>query len=103
MCADQARLHQHRALRPRTERNATNAGPVHGGFGSDIWVCCGLAIGFLWPGANDRCYSFFMAIGTTIRTDSSPAATEAFAKIHRRPMILPRRYQFPQASREDKN
>jgi hypothetical protein len=37
--------------------------------------------------------SFFMAIGTTIRTDSSPIATEAFNRINRRPMVLPRQYQ----------
>ncbi|KAL1612691.1 subunit of TIM23 translocase complex [Paraconiothyrium brasiliense] len=48
-------------------------------------------------------FGFFMAIGTTIRTDSSPIAAEAFAKIHRRPMILARQYQYPQASREERN
>ncbi|KAH8723937.1 reactive mitochondrial oxygen species modulator 1-domain-containing protein [Phaeosphaeriaceae sp. PMI808] len=43
-------------------------------------------------------FGFFMAIGTTIRTDSSPIATEAFNKINRRPMILPRQYQTLRAS-----
>jgi hypothetical protein len=46
--------------------------------------------------------SFFMAIGTTIRTDSSPIATEAFSRINRRPMILPRQYQM-RISRDEKN
>ncbi|KAF2271073.1 hypothetical protein CC78DRAFT_538756 [Lojkania enalia] len=40
-------------------------------------------------------FGFFMGIGTTIRTDSSPIATEAFARINKRPMILSRQYQFP--------
>ncbi|ORY19709.1 reactive mitochondrial oxygen species modulator 1-domain-containing protein [Clohesyomyces aquaticus] len=46
-------------------------------------------------------FGFFMGIGTTIRTDSSPIATEAFGRIHRRPLILPRQYQYPRASRDD--
>ncbi|KAF2819881.1 hypothetical protein CC86DRAFT_398165 [Ophiobolus disseminans] len=48
-------------------------------------------------------FGFFMAIGTTIRTDSSPIATEAFSRINRRPMILPRHYQNMRASRDEKN
>ncbi|KAF2867257.1 reactive mitochondrial oxygen species modulator 1-domain-containing protein [Massariosphaeria phaeospora] len=48
-------------------------------------------------------FGFFMAIGTTIRTDSSPIAAEAFANVHRRPMILPRQYQYPRASRDQKD
>jgi hypothetical protein len=44
-----------------------------------------------------------MAIGTTIRTDSSPIATEAFNRISRRPTILPRHYQNIRASREEKD
>jgi hypothetical protein len=44
-----------------------------------------------------------MAIGTTIRTESSPIATEAFNKINRRPMILPRQYQYPRSGRDEKN
>ena len=44
-----------------------------------------------------------MAIGTTIRTESSPIAAEAFAKINRRPLILPRQYQYPRAAREESN
>jgi hypothetical protein len=47
--------------------------------------------------------SFFMAIGTTIRTDSSPIATQAFNSINRRPMILPRQYQYTRAARDEKN
>jgi hypothetical protein len=47
--------------------------------------------------------SFFMAIGTTIRTDSSPIATEAFSRINRRPMILPRQYHSLRASSDEKN
>ncbi|KAF1942158.1 mitochondrial genome maintenance protein-like protein Mgr2 [Clathrospora elynae] len=46
-------------------------------------------------------FGFFMAIGTTIRTDSSPIATEAFNRINRRPMILPRQYQ--RAARDERN
>ena len=44
-----------------------------------------------------------MAIGTTIRTESSPIATEAFARMRQRPMVLPAQYQYPRASREEKN
>ncbi|KAF2022304.1 hypothetical protein BU24DRAFT_458170 [Aaosphaeria arxii CBS 175.79] len=46
-------------------------------------------------------FGFFMAIGTTIRTDSSSIANEAFAKAYRRPMVLPRNYQFPRTSRDE--
>ncbi|KAF1958796.1 hypothetical protein CC80DRAFT_407655 [Byssothecium circinans] len=46
-------------------------------------------------------FGFFMAIGTTIRTESSPIATEAFAKGYRRPLILPRRHQFQRVSRDE--
>ncbi|KAF2643208.1 hypothetical protein P280DRAFT_394667 [Massarina eburnea CBS 473.64] len=45
-------------------------------------------------------FGFFMAIGTTIRTESSPIATEAFAKAYRRPLILPRR-QLLRAPRDE--
>ncbi|KAF2658493.1 hypothetical protein K491DRAFT_690034 [Lophiostoma macrostomum CBS 122681] len=48
-------------------------------------------------------FGFFMAIGTTIRTDSSPIATEAFAKIHRRPVVLPRTYQYARSNRDEKD
>lgn len=51
---------------------------------------------------SDISCSFFMAIGTTIRTDSSPIATQAFASAHRRPMILPRKYQYPRAAQTEK-
>jgi hypothetical protein len=47
--------------------------------------------------------SFFMAIGTTIRTDSSPIATEAFSRINRTPTILQRQYRSLNASRDEKN
>jgi hypothetical protein len=47
--------------------------------------------------------SFFMAIGTTIRTDSSPIATEAFSRINRTPTILQRHYQSLRDSRGEKN
>jgi hypothetical protein len=47
--------------------------------------------------------SFFMAIGTTIRTDSSPIATEAFSRVNRRAMILPRQYHSLRASSDEKN
>lgn len=32
---------------------------------------------------------FFMAIGTTIRTDSDRQALEAFARARRRPIVMP--------------
>ncbi|KAH9868421.1 hypothetical protein J1614_007493 [Plenodomus biglobosus] len=44
-------------------------------------------------------FGFFMAIGTTIRTDSSPIVTEAFSKINRRPIVLQR--QFPRPTRDE--
>lgn len=37
--------------------------------------------------------SFFMSIGSVIRTEgNSPFATEAFARARRQPMILARKY-----------
>jgi hypothetical protein len=50
-----------------------------------------------------ECYSFFMAIGTTIRTDSSPIVTQAFGSINSRPTILSRQYQSMKAARAEKN
>lgn len=47
--------------------------------------------------------SFFMAIGTTIRTDSSPIVTQAFGSINSRPTILSRQYQSMKAARAEKN
>jgi hypothetical protein len=47
--------------------------------------------------------SFFMAIGTTIRTDSSPIATEAFSRINRTPTMLQRQYRSLHESRDAKN
>jgi|TARA_R110002003_G_scaffold645_6_gene20980 hypothetical protein len=44
-----------------------------------------------------------MAIGTTIRTDSSPIATAAFSRINRQPTILSRQYQNLRAARDEKN
>jgi hypothetical protein len=43
-----------------------------------------------------------MAIGTTIRTDSSPMAAQAFNSA-RRPMILPRTFHYPRVARDEKN
>ncbi|KAF2476487.1 mitochondrial genome maintenance protein-like protein Mgr2 [Lindgomyces ingoldianus] len=48
-------------------------------------------------------FGFFMAIGTTIRTDSSPIATEVFSRTNRRPLVLPRQYQYSRATRDDRN
>ncbi|EUC34989.1 hypothetical protein COCVIDRAFT_37040 [Bipolaris victoriae FI3] len=48
-------------------------------------------------------FGFFMAIGTTIRTESSPIATQAFNSANRRPMILPRSFQYPRAAGNEKN
>jgi hypothetical protein len=47
--------------------------------------------------------SFFMAIGTTIRTESSPIATEAFSRINRTPTILQRQYRTMREARDEKN
>lgn len=47
--------------------------------------------------------SFFMAIGTTIRTDSSPIATEAFSRISNRPTILQRQYKALRDARDNKH
>ncbi|KAF2275944.1 uncharacterized protein EI97DRAFT_433876 [Westerdykella ornata] len=46
-------------------------------------------------------FGFFMAIGTTIRTDSSAMAAEAFAKAQRRPVVLPARYRLPKEERRE--
>lgn len=46
-------------------------------------------------------FGFFMAIGTTIRTDSSPIATEAFSRLRRQPMIMPR--QYPRRAQNENN
>ncbi|KAK8155048.1 reactive mitochondrial oxygen species modulator 1-domain-containing protein [Phyllosticta citrichinensis] len=35
-------------------------------------------------------FGFFMAIGTTIRTDSDRETTEAFSRARRQPIIMPR-------------
>jgi hypothetical protein len=43
-----------------------------------------------------------MAIGTTIRTESSPIATEAFSRINRRPVILQHQYQSLRDSHDEK-
>ncbi|KAF1344824.1 reactive mitochondrial oxygen species modulator 1-domain-containing protein [Delphinella strobiligena] len=49
-------------------------------------------------------FGFFMGIGTTIRSEGSPMATEAWAKAyaHNRPVILsrpfPRKFQEPMQS-----
>ncbi|KZM19578.1 hypothetical protein ST47_g9146 [Ascochyta rabiei] len=48
-------------------------------------------------------FGFFMAIGTTIRTDSSPIVTQAFGSINSRPTILSRQYQNMRAARAEKN
>jgi hypothetical protein len=48
-------------------------------------------------------HSFFMAIGTTIRTESSPIVTQAFGSINNRPTILSRQYQSLKAARAEKN
>lgn len=48
-------------------------------------------------------HSFFMAIGTTIRTDSSPIVAQAFGSINTRPTILSRQYQSLKAARAEKN
>lgn len=48
-------------------------------------------------------HSFFMAIGTTIRTDSSPIVTQAFGGINNRPTILSRQYQKMKAARAQEN
>ena len=50
-----------------------------------------------------RVHSFFMAIGTTIRTESSPVVTEAFSRINRPPIVLPRKYQSLRTSSDGKN
>ncbi|KAF1913705.1 reactive mitochondrial oxygen species modulator 1-domain-containing protein [Ampelomyces quisqualis] len=48
-------------------------------------------------------FGFFMAIGTTIRTESSPIATKAFARINRTPTILHRHHQSLRDSRGERN
>lgn len=42
-----------------------------------------------------------MAIGTTIRTDSSPIVTQAFGGINSRPTILSRQFQRVKAARDE--
>jgi len=43
-------------------------------------------------------FGFFMSIGSAIRTEGSPIATEAFARARRQPLIMPR--QYPRLSEE---
>ncbi|KAF2230830.1 hypothetical protein EV356DRAFT_453171, partial [Viridothelium virens] len=45
-------------------------------------------------------FGFFMSIGTTIRTESSPSITEAFARSQQRPIIIPRQYLKRQQDRK---
>jgi hypothetical protein len=40
-------------------------------------------------------FGFFMAIGTTIRTDTEKSALEAFARARRRPIVLPAQFRYP--------
>jgi hypothetical protein len=98
--SDLARIHKHCALRAWPQWNAADARAVHDGISCDLWVRI-----------SDKTFqrmltnvaSFFMAIGTTIRTDSSPIATEAFSRVNRRAMILPRQYHSLRASSDEKN
>jgi hypothetical protein len=55
------------------------------------------------PSALTGRHSFFMAIGTTIRTDSSPIVAQAFGSINNRPTILSRQYQSMKTARAEKN
>ncbi|KAF2752268.1 hypothetical protein M011DRAFT_491642 [Sporormia fimetaria CBS 119925] len=46
-------------------------------------------------------FGFFMAIGTTIRTDASPIASAVFAEARGRPMVLPPRYRYARTTSEE--
>ncbi|GAB7359701.1 hypothetical protein MBLNU230_g6876t1 [Neophaeotheca triangularis] len=49
-------------------------------------------------------FGFFMGIGTTIRTESSPILTEAFQQAQsntRRPIIMPRQWDNRKAKQEE--
>ncbi|KAF2104001.1 hypothetical protein NA57DRAFT_50853 [Rhizodiscina lignyota] len=47
-------------------------------------------------------FGFFMAIGTTIRTDSERAAIEAFAQARRRPIVMPPQYRRYRSEEEQR-
>jgi hypothetical protein len=98
---DSSRLHKHRSIRTRAKRHAAHPWTVYGRLCSNIRVCFG-PLNCVCSVLTER-HSFFMAIGTTIRTDSSPIAAQAFGSINNRPTILSRQYQNLNAARAEKN
>lgn len=91
-CRPYYRLHircnQHHQIRCRTTGTSKNTRTIHARIRSNIRVC---------QAAEDQQQDsdsgrFFMSIGSVIRTDASPMAMEAYARAHRRPIVLPRNY-----------
>jgi hypothetical protein len=84
---------QYHAVWCRSERTDENLGAIHARLRGNIWVSKTLKGQF---GAGSRLIrawgaSFFMSIGSVIRTEgSSPALTEAYARARRYPIVMPR-------------
>lgn len=62
----------------------------------------GATFGYVWYRSGekkslviDNCFRFFMAIGHTIRTDSTRAGMLQFHGTERRPIILPSSFIYP--------
>lgn len=93
-CRLNHRLHlwcdEYNTVRPWAEWHVKNTGTIH------AWIRCHFWVRAIYFNQHIRMAylesSFFMSIGTTIRTESSPILTEAFRKAqarHGRPMIMP--------------
>lgn len=91
-CRSYHRLHlrrnQHHQIRRWTTRAFENTRTVYARIRSNVRVCQA-ARGQQQDPDSGR---FFMSIGSVIRTDASPMAMEAYARAHRRPIVLPRNY-----------
>ena len=93
---------QHHEIRCRSQRPHEDLRTIHAGFGGYFWVRWLWALHLARPGTSPQprlvliailLDSFFMSIGTVIRTEgNSPLTTEAYARARRQPMVLSRKY-----------